>query len=225
MNTKNRSSAFPFRRSGGKKRPKSNKGRGNGNNYRSLPGNLGDLMSVMPSATKAVAQLISGNTRPSGQVAHARSVLAKAQKAIDDRLTERLQPAIKDDFLEQVALLRLTLADASSMEEDELETKGGGGGDTEARPAEISMDKLRALALSIAGNAQSPAPIQQPLDADDDDEDDFDHQALTAAKESLKSSSKPNPNKTSSAPRGINSSSDKLRLKTMLEERRNSNSN
>lgn len=177
-------------------------------------------MSVIPSATKAVAQFISGNTRPSGQVAHARGVLGRAQKAIDDRLTERLAPGIKDDFLEQVALLRLTLADAATLDEDEAE----GGFDERPQaeaPPEISMDRLRALALSIAGNAQTQAPVQQPQEPQGEEDDQYHQDALAAATASLKSSSKPNPTKTASATRGLNSSSDKLRLKSMLDERRN----
>ena len=223
MNTKNRSnSSFPYRRGSGKKRPKNGKQRaGGGANYRSLPGNIGDLMSVMPAATKSVAQFISGNTRPSGQVAHARGVLAKAQRAIDDRLTERLQPAIKEEFLEHVALLRLTLADAASLEDGEFDEDRQEAEKADTRD-EISMDRLRALALSIAGNAQAPQPIQEPEEIAREEDDEFDHEALAAATANLKSSTKPNPNKTSSAPRGLNSNSDKLRLKAVLDERRNS---
>lgn len=224
MNTKNRSSSFPFRRGAGKKRPKptNNKGRGGGggSNYRSLPGNIGDLMSVMPSATKSVAQFISGNTKPSGQVAHARSVLARAQKSIDEKLTERLPPGVKDDFLEQVALLRLTLADAASLDDQSYDSHYEDENPSPP-PAEISMDRLRALALSIAGNAQSPVPVQQPQEPDHDD-DAFNHEALAAATASLKSSTKSTPSKTSATPKGLNNTSDKLRLKSMLDERRNS---
>jgi len=221
---------FPFRRGQGKKRSKGGNGRRNSAGHnRALPGAIGDIMPALQPATKAVAQLISGNTRPSGQVTHARNLLRQAQRAIDDRVADRLPPTIRESFLEQVALLRLTLEDASSLEEALPADEGEGDIEDVADSAETAdaeMERLRKLALAIAGSspAEKPAPQVPNEDPDDDhDEDEFRRVALANATAKLRGPAKPQePSARPSARGNPLNKSDKLRLKAVLDERRNS---
>lgn len=221
---------FPYRRGQGKKRSKGGNGRRNGaGNNRALPGAIGDIMPALQPATKAVAQLISGNTRPSGQVTHARNILRQAQRAIDDRVAERLPPQIKESFLEQVALLRLTLADAASLEEAQSSSETEAETDDEVdavEDADAEMERLRKLALAIAGStpAEKPAPQVPSEEFDDDhDEDEFRQAALANATAKLRGPAKPaEPTTRPSVRGGALNKTDKLRLKAVLDERRNS---
>ncbi len=67
---------------------------------------------MMQPSTKALAQMLAGNTKISGQLVHARNVLAQANRMVDERLPDRLPPAAREQFFEQLALLKLTIADA-----------------------------------------------------------------------------------------------------------------
>ena len=67
---------------------------------------------MMQSSTKALAQMLAGNTRMSGQLVHARGVLAQANRMVDERLPDRLPPAAREQFFQQLAFLKLTIADA-----------------------------------------------------------------------------------------------------------------
>ena len=112
---------FPFRRNGPKKRGKGGGGGGGGGRRhhdngggagRRVPGSAAELLPMMQPSTKALAQMLAGNTKMSGQLAHARSVLAQANRMVEDRLPDRLPPAAREQFLEQLALLKLTITDA-----------------------------------------------------------------------------------------------------------------
>ena len=86
---------------------------------------------------------------------------------------------------------------------------------------------LRKLALAIAGStpAEKPAPQVPTEDPDDDhDEDEFRRTALANATAKLRGPAKSSPEPaTRSAVRGSAlNKSDKLRLKAVLDERRNS---
>ena len=67
---------------------------------------------MMQPSTKALAQMLAGNTKTSGQLVHARNVLAQALRMVDERMPDRLPPAAREQFFEQLALLKLTIADA-----------------------------------------------------------------------------------------------------------------
>ena len=161
VNAKNRS-MFPYRRGSGKKRgrganaPAGNAaggggggggGRRQGGGGRRVANSAAELLPMLQPATKALAQMLAGNTKPSGQLAHARNVLAQAERFSDERAVDRLPPAVREEFVEQLARLKLTLADANDMEDQqELED------DAEPAPEHpgITSERLRELALSIA---------------------------------------------------------------------------
>lgn len=154
---------FPYRR-GGKKRQKGGPPGRHGqdrNGQRRMGGGAYDVLNLMPSTTKALAQMLAGNTRASGQLVHARNVLGQAERMIEERQIDRMMPADRETFLEQLARLKLTLAaaDEAHLEEPEPEV--------EAKPRPVMHpDRLRELALSLAGElaagaqrkAEMPAP-------------------------------------------------------------------
>jgi hypothetical protein len=112
-----------------------------------------DLLNLMPSTTKALAQMLAGNTRASGQLVHARNILAQAERAVEDRQIDRLMPADREDFLEQLARLKLTLADADVLASSEAAQPQAAA---PARPA-LAPERLRELALSLAGELEAGA--------------------------------------------------------------------
>ena len=57
-------------------------------------------------------QMLAGNAKTSGQLVHARNVLAQANRMVEERMPDRLPPAAREQFFEQLALLKLTIADA-----------------------------------------------------------------------------------------------------------------
>lgn len=157
---------FPYRR-GGKKRPKGGPPgrRGNDRGQRRMGGTAYELLNLMPSTTKALAQMLAGNTRASGQLAHARGVLAQAERAIEERHVERMFPADREEFLELLARLKLTLADADAMHEA---AEAGPEPEVIAKPRPtVPPERLRELALSLAGElaagAQRKAEAQAAL--------------------------------------------------------------
>jgi hypothetical protein len=166
-------SMFPFRRNGPKKRGKGGGGGGrrpqdNGGGGRRVPGSASELLPMLQPSTKALAQMLAGNTKSSGQLVHARSVLAQASRMVEERLADRLPPAAREQFFEQLALLKLTIADAEEA-----------GLAEEMRPeapvrqqAPMDVDRLREVALRLA--TAEPAP-QVPLAAlRSDSPDEFD---------------------------------------------------
>ena len=160
---------FPFRRGGGKKRGKPGGGgnaggrrQGGQGGGRRIPNSAQELLGVLQPTTKSLAQVLAGNTRASGQIVHARNVLGQAERLVDERAIDRLPPAQREEFFEQVARLKLTLADAEREAEVEAETE------VAAPVAPMSMDRLRALALSIATGGPAPgepAQDEQPSEA------------------------------------------------------------
>lgn len=156
MNSNNRNSMFPFRRGGGKKRGKPQGGQGGGGRRqggggRRIPNSATELLGSLQPTTKNLAQLLAGNSRASGQLVHARNILNQAERLVDEQAVERLPPKQREEFLEQLARLKLTLADAET--EADL--------DAAAEPAPppgpaIPMDRLRELALSLATGGSAP---------------------------------------------------------------------
>jgi hypothetical protein len=112
---------------------------------------------MLQPTTKALAQMLAGNTRVSGQLVHARNVLGQAQRLVEERAVERLPPAQREEFLEQLARLKLTLIDA-----DELEPVDHG--DTAGHPpaVPVAVDRLRDVARRLATSG-SPEPPPTPL--------------------------------------------------------------
>lgn len=156
-------SMFPYRR-GNKKRTKSNPvaRRHRDGSGRRPPGSVHELLPLLQPTTKALAQMLAGNTRASGQLAHARNILAQAERLVEERAVDRLIPAHREEFLEQVARLKLTVADADAA----MEHEHGETGAPAARPAaQLAPERLRALALSLASTGPEPETASGPAPA------------------------------------------------------------
>jgi hypothetical protein len=149
---------FPFRRGGGKKRGKSQGqghqgqggGRRQGSGGRRVPNSAAEMLGTLQPTTKSLAQVLAGNTRASGQVVHARNILAQAERLVGERAVDRLPPKQREEFLEQLARLKLTLADADDIAEAEAAREEPG-----PAAAPVTMDRLRELALSLATGSPS----------------------------------------------------------------------
>ena len=161
MTTNNRS-MFPYRRGTGKRRGKSTHPR-RGGGPRRPTGSAAELLSQLQPTTKALAQMLAGNTKASGQLVHARNILEQAQRMIEDRIVDRMQPHMREEFLEQVARLRLTLADADFEEDDAGDWQADQEEEAPEEQKPVSMDRLRELARSLA---TAPPVAEVPLPAD-----------------------------------------------------------
>jgi hypothetical protein len=159
-------SIFPYRRHGPKKRVKHGPNRKPRGPQKGLPNSARDLLPMLQPATKALAQVLAGRTGASGQLGHARTMLAQAERMIAERAHNRLTPSEREEFFEQLARLKLTLADA------DVEAEVQAVEQHEPRPpaAPVAQERLKemALALSVrerpsqsgaqAGPAASEAP-------------------------------------------------------------------
>src|SRR5918911_1308378 len=151
---------FPFRRGGGKKRGKGGPGQRHPHLHprdgRRVPGSAGDLLPMLQPTTKALAQMHAGN------------ILAQAQRLVDERQVDRLPPAQREEFLEQLARLKLTLADA-----DEAGLQQEAAPAAEQRPAaSVAPDTLRDVARRLAlasENSAAPTTPAPPLPATDEE--------------------------------------------------------
>lgn len=136
---------FLYRRQGPKKRAKSGPPRKNRGPQKGLPNSARDLLPLIQPATKALAQMLAGRTGASGQLGHARAVLAHTERLVSDRAHNRLNPAEREEFFEQVARLKLTLADAES--EAEVQAK------EEDVPAQVAVpvnrERLKEMAMAL----------------------------------------------------------------------------
>ncbi|WP_159709639.1 hypothetical protein [Geminicoccus flavidas] len=157
---------FPYRRNvkkRGKNGPQQRKGAQHGGQGQRIPGSARDVLRLLQPATKALAQLLAGNTRPSGQLNHARHVLDQAQRLVDERQVERLGPQEREEFLEQLARLKLTLADVRDLEEEQ-----DGAGPADPRPTKpaVAPERLREMALALAspGSMASAPPAPLPVE-------------------------------------------------------------
>jgi hypothetical protein len=164
---------FPYRRNGPKKR---GKGGGGGRRHhdhhgggRRVPGSAAELLPMLQPTTKALAQMLAGNAKTSGQLIHARNVLGQANRMVEDRQTDRLPPAAREEFLEQLARLKLTIADA-----DEAELAVDPDQNPTPRPvAAVGIDRLREVALRLATAEpvpQVPVPPVARLDPEEHEE-------------------------------------------------------
>ena len=136
---------FLYRRQGpNKKRTKSGPPRKNKGPQKGLPNSARDLLPLIQPATKALAQMLAGHTGSSGQLGHARAVLAQTEKLISDRGHNRLNPAEREEFFEQVARLRLTLADAESEAEEQISEQ-----EPAPAPSPINRERLKEMAMAL----------------------------------------------------------------------------
>lgn len=119
---------------------------------------------MMQPTTKALAQMLAGNTKMSGQLVHARNVLAQANRMVEDRLPDRLAPKAREEFFEQLAVLKLTIADAE---------EGGLADEVEPAPkpsVPVDADRLREVALRLATAEPAPPVPLAPLRGEDGDD-------------------------------------------------------
>ncbi len=142
-------SMFPYRRHGPKKRTK---GGGpirkpHGGPQKGLPNSARDLLPMLQPATKALAQMLAGRTQMSGQLEQARAVLGQAERLIADRVHNRLNPAEREEFFEQIARLRLTLADADSEAEFRAAEQQA---PPRPAPPPIAQERLKEMAMALA---------------------------------------------------------------------------
>jgi hypothetical protein len=150
---------FPYRRHGGKKRSKgpAHKSRGP---QRPLPNSARDLLPMLQPATKALAQMLAGRAGVSGQLNHARNLLAHAERLINDRVHNRLIPAEREEFFEQLARLRLTLADADA----EAEVQAAEEQVEKEPPRAVAHERLKEMALALSRPERDRVPPLRPAD-------------------------------------------------------------
>jgi hypothetical protein len=155
-------SMFPYRRHGPKKRPKNGPGRKPRGPQKGLPNSARDLLPLLQPATKALAHMLAGRTAMSGQLEHARVLLGQAERLIADRVHNRLNPAEREEFFEQLARLKLTLADAAVEAEVRAAEE-----QAPRRPAAppIARERLKEMALALT---TPDAPRQISVAAPDD---------------------------------------------------------
>jgi hypothetical protein len=155
---------FPFRRHGTKKRGKGAPRNSRGP-QRPLPNSARDLLPLLQPATKALAQMLAGRTGASGQLNHARNMLAHAERLIDDRMHNRLIPAEREEFFEQLARLRLTLADADA----EAEVQAAEEQEEKPPPqAPVARERLKEMALALSRPDRERLGPRRPTDQPDD---------------------------------------------------------
>jgi hypothetical protein len=181
---------FPYRR-GNKKRGKGGGAGGgggmarrhrDGGGGRRAPSGAHELLPLLQPATKALAQMLAGNTKASGQLVHARNILAQAERLIEERQVERMIPAHREEFLEQLARLKLTLADAALDEIEEAAEQEAAAAKVPAPP--VSAERLRALALSLATSLEEPAAVPPaPMSPVDDEPDEAEQPKMVAVLE------------------------------------------
>lgn len=144
--------SFPYRRN--RKRQKPGKPGPRREGGRRIPQSPAELLPLIQPATKALAQMLAGHTRSSGQLVHARNILEQAERLAQERLLDRLPPARREEFCEQLARLKLTVADAEAMLAEESEAEEAE--EPEAEAPTVSPERLRALALSLAASTSTP---------------------------------------------------------------------
>ncbi|BCX18133.1 MAG: hypothetical protein KatS3mg117_1815 [Geminicoccaceae bacterium] len=150
---------FPYRR--GKKRGKGNGGGGRRfEPGRRPPSSAQELLQQMQPATKALAQALASGARISGPLGHARNLLGQAERLVEEQGLDRLAPSQREDFLEQLARLKLTVADADAAVAESPPTTP----QPTVSVAPIAKERLRELALSLAvATPREPPPAAPPV--------------------------------------------------------------
>ncbi len=159
---------FPYRRGNQRKRSKGNAPRRpKGGGGRRLPGSARELLPLLQPTTKALAQVLAGNTKASGQFVHARNVVERADQLIAEQQVERLGLRDREEFLEQLARLKLTVndaeeefgsdvADAEETDEDG-ETFAADGADVEEEEVDEAVLEARRAAAEAEAAARAEA--------------------------------------------------------------------
>jgi hypothetical protein len=156
---------YLYRRQGPKKRPKpNNSSRKPRTPQKGLPNSARDLLPLIQPATKALAQMLAGRTNASGQLGHARAVLAQVERLMGERAHNRLNPAEREEFFEQTARLRLTLADADS----EAEVQAQENEEPAPTAPPVKLERLKELALALTTPSNADAAKSAPNDGDQD---------------------------------------------------------
>ncbi len=93
--------------------------------------------------------MLAGRTAASGQLGHARAVLAQTERLVSERAHNRLNPAEREEFFEQVARLKLTLSDAES----EAEYQAAEEQTPSPAPIPVDRERLKAMALSLTSSS------------------------------------------------------------------------
>jgi hypothetical protein len=156
-------SIFPYRRHGPKKRVKHGPNRKPRGPQKGLPNSARDLLPMLQPATKALAQVLAGRAGASGQLGHARSMLAQAERMIAERAHNRLTPAEREEFFEQLARLKLTLADADA----EAQVQAVEQHEPRPQVAPVAQERLKEMALALSvrerpGQPGAPAESTAP---------------------------------------------------------------
>ncbi len=124
---------------------------------------------MLQPATKALAQVLAGRAGASGQLNHARNLLAHAERLINDRVHNRLIPAEREEFFEQLARLRLTLADADAEAEVQAAEEQV---ERQPPPPPVAHERLKEMALSLSrperDRSRSPRPAEEAESSGDD---------------------------------------------------------
>lgn len=161
-------SIFPYRRHGPKKRVKHGPNRKPRGPQKGLPNSARDLLPMLQPATKALAQVLAGRAGASGQLGHARTMLAQAERMIAERAHNRLTPAEREEFCEQLARLKLTLADADA----EAEVQAVEQHEPRPQVAPVAHERLKEMALALSvrerpsqSDAEAPAGPQAGQDS------------------------------------------------------------
>ena len=120
------------------------------------------MLRLLQPTTKALAQLLAGNARPSGQLRHARNVLDQAEYLVEERQVEQLPPREREEFLEQYARLKLTVTDARDGDHGHGERLDGG--QRADRPA-VAPERLLEMALALSSSPAQRQPVAQASQA------------------------------------------------------------
>ena len=155
---------FPYRRHGAKKRSKGapHKPRGP---QRPLPNSARDLLPMLQPATKALAQMLAGRAGASGQLNHARNLLAHAERLINDRVHNRLIPVEREEFFEQLARLRLTLADADAEAQEQTAEEQE---ERRPPPPPVAQERLKEMALALSRPERDRPGAPRPAEERDE---------------------------------------------------------
>lgn len=144
---------YLYRRQGPKKRVKTGSSKKSRNQPKGLPNSARDLLPLIQPATKALAQMLAGRTAASGQLRHARSILSHVDRLVSDRAHNRLNPAEREEFFEQIARLKLTLADADS----EAEVQAAEDDAPPPAPLPVNRERLKEMAMALTSPGSSEA--------------------------------------------------------------------
>lgn len=149
-------SMFPYRRQGPKKRNKNGHNRRPRGPQKPLPNSARELLPLLQPATKALAQVLAGRSSASGQFGHAQAVAAQADRLIAERAHNRLNPAEREEFFEQLARLKLTLTDAEAEAEVQAEEEV----EKPAPRPPVAQERLMQMALSLTMPDRSRAAAE-----------------------------------------------------------------